>query len=53
MRVAEYIDTHEKREELRVWFVERKEEVMDMLSEEEGRVARERGRERRWVWDRG
>ncbi len=44
MRVAEYIDTHEKGEELKVWFLERREEVMDMLAEEEGRVAREMGR---------
>ena len=51
MRVAEYIDTHEMREELRVWFLEEKEEVLELLSQEEGRVARERGRslDTRWV----
>ena len=52
MRVAEYIDTHERREELRAWFLGCKEEVLDMLSQEEERVAREKGRtvETRWVW---
>ena len=44
MRIAEYIDTHEMREELRVWFLERREEVMDILSQEEGRVAMEKGK---------
>ena len=44
MRIAQYVDTHEKREELRVWFMERKEEVLSMLSAEEERVAREQGR---------
>ena len=52
MRIAEYIDTHERREELRAWFLTRKEEVLDMLSREEGRVTRDRGRslESWWVW---
>ncbi|XP_064399663.1 rifampicin phosphotransferase-like isoform X2 [Halichondria panicea] len=46
MRIAEYIDTCEQREELRVWFAQCQAEVMDMLAAEEGRVAaiRERAR---------
>jgi hypothetical protein len=55
MRIAEYLDTHERKEELRVWFLEQREEVLDMLSQEEGRVARERGRtlKPRWVYRGG
>lgn len=52
MRIAEYIDTHGRREELRAWFLEKREEVLDILSQEEGRVAKERegNVELRWVW---
>ncbi len=39
MRIAEYIDTCEQREELRVWFSQCQAEVLDMLAAEEGRVA--------------
>ena len=32
MRIAEYIDSHEEKEELRAWFADNKEEVLDMLA---------------------
>ncbi len=31
-RIAEYIDSHEEREALRVWFIGEKQEVLDMLA---------------------
>ena len=45
MRIAEYIDTHEMKEELSSWFTESKEEVIEMLTEEERRVNREKRRD--------
>ncbi len=40
MRIAEYIDAHKEREELRVWLEEGREEVVSMLMEEKERVKR-------------
>ena len=47
MRIAEYIDSSEHSgDELRRWFLDNREEVLDMLAEEEGRVGRvKRGRD--------
>ena len=45
MRIAEYIDAHQLKAELKVWFLEQREEVLDMLGQEEERVAREKGRD--------
>ena len=47
MRIAEYIDSSEHSDGvLRGWFLDSREEVLDMLAEEEGRVERvKRGRE--------
>ena len=47
MRIAEYIDSSEHSDgELRGWFLDNREEVLDMLAEEEGRVERvKRGRD--------
>ena len=45
MRIAEYIDTHQLKAELKVWFLEQREEVLYMLGQEEERVAREKGRD--------
>lgn len=42
MRVAEFIDTHEMKKEMTAWFVGRKEEVMEMLAEEQSRVKKQR-----------
>ena len=45
MCIAEYIDTGEEREELRGWFLSSRAEVLELLAQEVGRVARlkERG----------
>ena len=47
MRIAEYIDSIEHSgDELRGWFLDNREEVLDMLAEEEGRIERvKRGRD--------
>ncbi len=39
MRIAEYIDTCAEREELREWFRSSRGEVLERLSQEDGRVA--------------
>ncbi len=39
MRIAEYIDTSAEREGLREWFLPSRDEVLDLLAQEEGRVA--------------
>ena len=39
MRIAEYIDTSEHREELRKWIVECKRDVLDLLAAEVARVS--------------
>jgi len=36
MRIAEYIDSHPEREELRAWFMEDKESVLDLLATTSG-----------------
>ena len=41
MRIAEYVDSSEHNGgALREWFLDNREEVLDMLAEEEGRVER-------------
>ena len=47
MRIAEYIDSSEHSDgELKEWFLDNREDVLDMLAEEEGRVERvKKGRE--------
>ena len=47
MRIAEYVDsTEHSGGELRGWFLDSREEVLDMLAEEKGRVERvKRGRD--------
>ena len=42
MRIAEYIDTSDLREELRSWFLDQKSEVLELLATEEARVSRQK-----------
>ena len=38
MRIAEYIDTCDQKDELRPWFLNSQSEVLELLAVEEGRV---------------